>query len=326
MNFAWPWMFVLLPLPWLVWRFLPAAAPGAVLRLPQPVSLPASAQGTRASRMRIAVALATWSLLVGAAARPQQPAPPQALEHTGRALMLAVDCSGSMAIEDMRFGDSVVSRFAAVKAIAQRFVKTRSGDEVGLVLFGSEAYLLTPLTFDVDAVAQQLAGSAVGLAGRETAIGDAIVLAVKHLQALPARARVLVLLTDGVNTAGSVAPLDAAKLAKAAAVRIYTIGVGADAQDVSMFGLSLPMPDQQLDVQSLTNIAAITGGRFFRAADGDQLAAAYRTIDALEPLAQGKTLLRPDHELYPWPLGLALLLGCTLLPWRRRSPGKGVVA
>lgn len=324
MNFAWPWMFALLPLPWLAWRLLPAAAPGVALRLPQPVQIPALGKGVRAPRARIVIALVAWCLLVGAAARPLQPAPPQALSHTGRALMLAVDCSGSMAIEDMRFGDTVVSRFAAVKAIAQRFVKTRSGDEVGLVLFGSEAYLLTPMTFDIETVAQQLAGSAVGLAGRETAIGDAIVLAVKHLEALPARARVLVLLTDGVNTAGSVAPQAAAKLAKAAGVRIYTIGVGADARDLSVFGLRLPMPDQDLDVQALTYIAQTTGGRFFRAADGGQLAAAYHTIDALEPLAHGKALLRPDRELYPWPLGFALLLGCTLLPWRWRSVGKGV--
>jgi Ca-activated chloride channel family protein len=255
-------------------------------------------------------------LLVCAAARPQQLAPPQAIAHSGRALMLAVDCSGSMAIEDMRFGDTVVSRFAAVKAIAQRFIKMRSGDDVGLILFGTHAYLLTPMTFDVDAVARQMDGAAVGLAGRETAIGDAIVLAVKHLAALPARARVLVLLTDGVNTAGSVAPLDAARLAKAAGVRIYTIGVGSDAQTVSAFGMQLSVPGNQLDVRALTQIADETGGRFFRAADGEELAAAYRTIDALEPLATGHSLLRPDREWYPWPLGLALLLGCALLPWR----------
>jgi Ca-activated chloride channel family protein len=230
-------------------------------------------------------------------------------------MMLAVDCSGSMAIEDMRFGDTVVSRFAAVKAIAQRFIKQRSGDDVGLVLFGTQAYLLTPMTFDVDAVAKQMGGAAVGLAGRETAIGDAIVLAVKHLSGLPARARVLVLLTDGVNTAGSVAPLDAAKLAKAAGVRIYTIGVGSNAQTISAFGFQFPAPDNQLDAQVLTRIADATGGRFFRASDGAQLAQAYHAIDALEPLATGHSLLRPDREWYLWPLALALLLGCALLPW-----------
>ena len=326
MTFAWPWMFVLLPLPWLVWKFLPPAAPGVALRLPQRVVLVPGAAGIRTSHWRIGVALLAWLLLVCAAARPQQPAPPQAMHHTGRALMLAVDCSGSMAIEDMRFGDRAVSRFAAVKAIAGRFIANRSGDDVGLVLFGTHAYLLTPMTFDVDTVAKQMDGAAIGLAGRETAIGDAIVLAVKHLVALPARARVLVLLTDGVNTAGSVMPLDAAKLAKAAGVRIYTIGVGSDSQAISVFGMQLPAPDNALDVQVLTQIAHETSGRFFRASDGDQLAAAYRAIDRLEPLAEGQSLLRPNREWYPWPLGLALLLGCTLLPWRALVARKMVSA
>lgn len=326
MTFAWPWMFLLLPLPWLAWKFLPPAASGAALHLPQPVSLLEDSAVGHAGRWRLLVAALSWLLLVCAAARPQQVAPPRAITHTGRALMLAVDCSGSMAIEDMRFGNMAVSRFAAVKAIAQRFIRKRSGDDVGLVLFGTHAYLLTPMTFDVDAVAKQMGGAAVGLAGRETAIGDAIVLAVRHLTALPARARVLVLLTDGVNTAGNVMPLDAARLAKAAGVRIYTIGVGSDAQSVNVFGMQLPAPDNQLDTQVLTRIADVTGGRFFRASDGDQLAGAYRTVDALEPLAEGKSLLRPNHEWYPWPLGMALLLGFTLLPWRALLPREAVAA
>jgi Ca-activated chloride channel family protein len=320
-------MFALLPLPWLVWRFLPPAAPGAALRLPQHVVLKRSSQAVGAPRWRLALAVLVWALLVCAAARPQQSAPPQALEHTGRAMMLAVDCSGSMAIDDMRFGNQAVSRFAAVKAIASRFIAERSGDDVGLVLFGTHAYLLTPMTFDVHAVAEQMDGAAIGLAGRETAIGDAITLAVKHLAALPARARVLVLLTDGVNTAGNVAPLAAARLAKAAGVRIYTIGVGSAGQNINVFGFRMNASDNELDVAALTRIARETGGRFFRAADGDQLVAAYQTIDALEPLAQGKSMLRPKREWYPWPLGLALLLGCALLPWRALWPRRtGVVA
>ncbi|MGH8233470.1 MAG: vWA domain-containing protein [Rhodanobacteraceae bacterium] len=315
---------MLLPLPWLIWKFLPPATPGVALYLPQRVALASTATGIRTSRWRTGVALLAWLLVVSAAARPQQPATPQAMHHTGRALMLAVDCSGSMAIEDMRFGDRAISRFAAVKAIAARFIANRSGDDVGLVLFGTHAYLLTPMTFDVDTVAKQMDGAAIGLAGRETAIGDAIVLAVKHLVELPARARVLVLLTDGVNTAGNVMPLDAAKLARSAGVRIYTIGVGSNSQAISVFGMQLPAPDNDLDVNVLKQIANETGGRFFRAADGDQLAAAYRTIDTLEPLAEGKSLLRPNREWYPWPLGLALLLGCTLLPWRALLPRKVV--
>ncbi len=320
MTFAWPWMFALLPLPWLAWKLLPPAAPAAALRLPQRVKLASAGTPRGGSRRRLVVAALAWLLLVCAAARPQQPAPPQALHHTGRALMLAVDCSGSMGIEDMRLGGQRLSRFAAVKAIASRFIAERSGDEVGLVLFGTHAYLLTPMTFDVHAVAAQMRGAAIGLAGRETAIGDAITLAVKHLAALPARARVLVLLTDGVNTAGSVTPRAAARLAKAAGVRIYTIGVGSAGRSLDVFGMHLNAPDTSLDTATLTTIARETGGRFFRAADGTELADAYRTINALEPLARGTSMLRPAGELYPWPLALALLLACTLLPWRSLRP------
>ncbi|MGN6313070.1 MAG: VWA domain-containing protein [Rhodanobacteraceae bacterium] len=314
-HFAWPWMFALLPLPLLAWWLLPPA-PVAAMRLPHRIAS-THARARDANRWRLPIALLAWLLAVTAAARPQQIAPPEALVRSGRALMLAVDVSGSMAIQDMPLGTQMVSRFAAVKAIAGDFVSQRQGDEVGLVLFGTHAYLLTPLTFDVDTVAKQLDGAAIGLAGRETALGDAIVLATKHLSKLPARSRVLVLLTDGVNTAGSVAPLDAARLAKAAGVRIYTIGIGsAGGQTLSVFGMQIPAPDQDLDVSTLSSIAQQTGGKFFRAADADQLADAYQAIDKLEPLARGDALLRPREERFPYPLAAALLLGCALLPWR----------
>lgn len=314
-HFAWPWMFALLPLPLLAWWLLPPAQVSA-MRLPHRIA-PTRARARNANRWRLPVALLAWLLAVTAAARPQQIAPPEALVRSGRALMLAVDVSGSMAIQDMPLGTQMVSRFAAVKAIAGDFVSQRQGDEVGLVLFGTHAYLLTPLTFDVATVAKQLDGAAIGLAGRETALGDAIVLATKHLSKLPASSRVLVLLTDGVNTAGSVAPLDAARLARSAGVRIYTIGIGsAGSQTLSVFGMQIPAPDQDLDVSTLSSIAQQTGGKFFRAADADQLADAYQAIDKLEPLARGDALLRPREERFPYPLAAALLLGCALLPWR----------
>ena len=327
-HFAWPWMFALLPLPWLLRRLLPAAAPGAALHLPHQVALADAVRARRSTgRWRMWVAALAWVLAVAAAARPQQMAPPESLTRSGRSLMLAVDVSGSMSIQDMPLGAQTVSRFAAVKAIAGDFIARRQGDEVGLVLFGTHAYLLTPLTFDVDTVAKQLEGTAIGLAGRETALGDSIVLATRHLAKLPARSRVLVLLTDGVNTAGSVQPLDAARLAASAGVRIYTIGIGsADSQSISVFGMRIPGPDEDLDVGTLSAIAVNTGGKFFRASDADQLAAAYRSIDALEPLARGRSLLRPREERYPWPLGVAMLLACALLPWRTLQPRAGAAA
>lgn len=320
-TFEWPWIFLLLPLPWLLRRALPPAPSSAALRLPHRIKLTNTSASDGARRWRMWLAALAWLLTVTAATRPQQLAAPEALARSGRALMLAVDCSGSMSIEDMPLGADTVSRFAAVKAIAGDFIAQRKGDEVGLVLFGTNAYLLTPLTFDVVTVAKQLDGAAIGLAGRETAIGDAIVLATRHLSKLPARSRVLVLLTDGVNTAGNVAPLDAAKLAAAAGVRIYTIGIGSSGgETLSVFGMRLPAPDENLDTDTLGRIASETGGKFFRAGDADQLTDAYRNIDALEPLARGKALLRPREERYPWPLGAAMVLTCLLIPWRALRP------
>ena len=235
--------------------------------------------------------------------------------------MMAVDLSGSMRTDDMQLAGRRVSRFGAVEAIASDFIARRGGDEMGLVLFGSRAFLVTPLTYDLTAVSAQLAGAAVGLAGTETAIGDAIAVSVKRLAALPQQARVLVLLTDGVNNAGNIAPLDAAKAAKAAGVRVYTIGIGADRMTVpDFFGSRTINPSADLDVGMLTSIAQQTGGRFFRATDSAQLADAYRAIDALEPMPQRAPTLRPRYELFRWPLAASLLCFALAL-WPR---GRGV--
>jgi Ca-activated chloride channel family protein len=161
----------------------------------------------------------------------------------------------------------------------------------------------------------------VGLAGTQTAIGDAVAVAVKRLSALPESSRVLVLLTDGVNNAGSIAPLDAARAAKAAGVRIYTIGIGATRMRVpGFFGSQLVNPSADLDADMLTRIATMTGGRFFRATDSGQLADAYRAIDALEPMPQHGPSLRLRHELFRWPLLAAALL--LLLAWWPRRRGR----
>jgi Ca-activated chloride channel family protein len=310
-EFAWPWVVVLLPLPWLLRRWLRPAAPGQALHLPQPgVRLAAVADSRARGAAPWLLALA-WLCLLAAAARPQWIGPAQAQQRSGRALMLAVDLSGSMRTGDMQLAGQPVSRFGAVEAIAGDFISRRSGDEMGLILFGSQAFLVTPLTYDLSAVRAQLQGAAVGLAGTETAIGDAIAVAVKRLAALPEQARVLVLLTDGVNNAGSIAPRDAARAAKAAGVRIYTIGIGATRMRIpGFFGSQLVNPSADLDADMLTDIATQTGGRFFRATDSGQLADAYRAIDALEPMPQHGPSLRPRHELFRWPLlaAVALLL------------------
>ncbi len=317
-EFAWPWVVVLLPLPWLLRRWLRPAAPGQALHLPQPGVQLAAVASARARVGMLWLLVLAWVCLLAAAARPQWVAPPQAQQRSGRALMLAVDLSGSMRTGDMQLAGQSVSRFGAVEAIAGDFINRRSGDEMGLILFGSQAFLVTPLTYDLSAVRAQLQGAAVGLAGTETAIGDAIAVAVKRLSALPEQARVLVLLTDGVNNAGSIAPREAARAAKAAGVRIYTIGIGATQMRIpGFFGSQLVNPSADLDAGMLTSIAAQTGGRFFRATDSDQLADAYRAIDALEPMPQQGPTLRPRHELFRWPLLAAIgLLLLVIVPRR----------
>ncbi|WP_109123750.1 VWA domain-containing protein [Dyella sp. C11] len=307
-EFVWPWVAVLLPLPWLLRWWLRPAAPGQALHLPHPgVHLDTPQRQGRAGWRTWLLVLA-WLCLLVAAARPQWVGPPQAQQRSGRALMLAVDLSGSMRTEDMQLGAQPVSRFGAVEAIAGDFISRRSGDEMGLILFGSRAFLVTPLTYDLQAVRAQLQGAAVGLAGTETAIGDAIAVAVKRLAGLPEQARVVVLLTDGVNNAGNITPLDAAHAAKAAGVRIYTIGIGANEMSIpDLFGTHTVNPSADLDEGMLRSIATQTGGRYFRAMDSSQLTDAYRAIDALEPMPQQGPTLRPRHELFRWPLAIAVL-------------------
>jgi Ca-activated chloride channel family protein len=324
-TFAWPWIVVLLPLPWLLWRWLRPVAPVQALHLPQPGMRLAQASARSARGAGAWLLGLAWLCLLAAAARPQWIGPPQAQQRSGRALLLAVDLSGSMGTEDMNLAGQPVSRFGAVEAIASDFISRRRGDEMGLILFGSQAFLVTPLTFDLSAVRAQLEEATVGLAGTETAIGDAIAVAVKRLSALPQQARVLVLLTDGVNDAGSITPREAARAAKAAGVRIYTIGIGADQMRVQgFFGSQMVNPSADLDADMLTTIATETGGRFFRATDSSALADAYRAIDALEPMPQRGPALRPKRELFRWPLGAAIVLLLIAIVPRQFSGRAGV--
>ena len=317
-DFAWPWVFALLPLPWLVWLIIKPASPGQALRLPHATLSWNVGQNVTARSAASWLLALGWLLLLVAGARPQTLGPPQAQQRSGRAIMLAVDLSGSMQTPDMVLGGRQLSRFGAVEAIAGDFISRRSGDEMGLIVFGTHAYLVTPLTYDLSAVSAQLQSAAVGLPGTETAIGDAIGVAVRRLAALPQQARVLVLLTDGVNNSGSIAPRDAARAAKAAGVRIYTIGIGATHMTVpGLFGDSEVNPSEDLDADMLTYIAHETGGQFYRATDGNELADAYRAIDALEPMPQQGPSLRLHHELFRAPLAAAVLCLLFGMLWPR---------
>ncbi len=314
-HFVWPWVFLALPLPWLLWRFLPEASPGQLLQLPHSIRLAHSGHSGGSRLLPWLLALA-WLCIVIAAARPQRLGPPLVQHHSGRALLMVADLSGSMKTRDMVIGGQTVNRLQAVKVIAGDFIKRRQGDQLGLALFGSHAYLVTPLTYDLQAVAAQLNSSQIGIAGKKTAIGDAIAIATKRLVELPVKQRVMVLLTDGVNTSGTLSPLAATSAAKAAGVRIYTIGLGANKLQVpGLFGTRTVNPSASMNIGLLKKIAHDTGGEFFRATDTQSLAAAYHAIDQLEPTKQRGKPVRLPQEGFRWPLliGLGLLLLARLL-------------
>jgi Ca-activated chloride channel family protein len=307
-----PWALALLPLPLLAWWLLPAAPAGrgAALRVPffDAVSgLAGDTSGGRRERSALGLKALAWLLLVLAAAGPRWVGDPQPVASRGRDLMLALDLSGSMAIEDFEWRGRAVDRFSVVNAVARDFVARREGDRVGLTLFGTRAYLQAPLTTDRETVIEMLAESELGLAGEETAIGDAIGIGVKHLRDRPAEERVLVLLSDGENTAGVADPLDAARLAAQENIRIYTIGVGGHGGSMRMpFGLRGPARGSGLDERTLQRIADLTGGSYFRADDTRSLIAVYERIDALEPSEGDAEILRPSASFFHWPLAGAL--------------------
>jgi Ca-activated chloride channel family protein len=337
-RFAWPWAFAALPLPFIVRRLWRPAEAGTqdALRIPFYAALAELARpGTKSRESGVAglaILIMVWVLLLVAAARPQRLGDAADIPVTGRDLMLAVDISGSMEVPDLVTDGQPATRLQVVQEVGGDFIARRAGDRVGLILFGKRAYLQTPLTFDRSTTRAMLDEAEIGLAGRETAIGDAIGIAVKHLRDLPQDVRVMVLLTDGANTAGELTPVQGADLAKRFGVRIYTIGVGADVMDIgaaigssSFNSVVRPRrinPSVDLDEKLLEYIAQTTGGRYFRARDRDALRDIYRELDELEPHAREDEVVRPVSELYYWPLGLALVVWM-LLALRRVSRSIG---
>lgn len=317
-ELAWPWMLIVLPLPWLLRRIAPPAEPirGAALRVPflsELESRGAGRQRTGQRRWPLYAGSIAWVLLVLASARPEWLGDPISLPVSGRDLMMAVDLSGSMQERDFRVDGQIVDRLTATKWVAGKFIDRRDGDRIGLILFGERAYLQTPLTFDRQTVKTLLYESAIGLAGRATAIGDAIGLAVKRLRDRKESSRVLILLTDGANTAGAINPVRAAKLAAHEKLKIYTIGIGAEEMIVrSLFGSRKVNPSADLDERTLKAIADMTGGRYFRARDTEGLEEIYRILDRIEPIEQESMSFRPIKALYFWPLTAAVLVAVFL--------------
>jgi Ca-activated chloride channel family protein len=245
-------------------------------------------------------------------ARPQWIGEPIELPNTGRDLMLGLDLSGSMQIEDMQIGSRLVPRITAVKAIAADFTQRRQGDRVGLILFGTRAYLQAPLTFDLDTVTRFIEEAQLGFAGEDTAIGDALGLAIKRLRERPAASRIFILLTDGQDTASTVDPMEAAALASQLDVKIYTIGISRNLGRSSRARV-------EVDEAMLNAVAEATGGRYFRATSPAELEAVYALLDELEPVEQAASTFRPRRALSWIPLlvamGLTALLALLRSGW-----------
>ena len=324
-QFEWPLVLLLLPLPLLVYYLVPAQAlQQAALRVPSLDDLRIGAgaeRPLRPRRWRQWASLLAWLLLVLAASRPQWLGEAVEIPVSGRDLMLAVDLSDSMRTADFVLDGEQVDRLFATKKVASGFIQRRRGDRLGLILFGSQAYLQTPLTFDTQTVDRLLGEAVTGLAGERTAIGDAIGLAIKRLDLESDNSRVLILMTDGANTAGEVTPLKAAELAAERGLKIYTIGIGADEQiETTWFGLRRVNPAARLDEKTLRAIAGTSGGQYFRARDSVELERIYARIDALEPLPRDQYHLRPVSALFVWPLAFALLTAALLVAPRLWGP------
>jgi Ca-activated chloride channel family protein len=316
-EFEWPWAFALLPLPLLVWWLMPVyqrqqtsvhvpffdRLANATGQTPQP-----GAVVLRRRAIQMIAAALVWVLMVAALARPERVGDAVTHEVSARDLILAVDISGSMEQSDFRTqAGKTIKRLDGVKLVLGDFIARRKGDRVALILFGSKAYVQVPFTQDLQTARMLLDQSEAGMAGQQTAIGDTIGLAIKTFETSTATQKLVILLTDGNDTASKVPPEHAADIARQNGVVVYTIGFG----DPNVTG------ENRVDLSTLREVASMTGGQFFRAEDGTQLAKIYADIDRLAPVKLETISWRPKLPLFQWPLGaatiLALALWCLLL-------------
>lgn len=303
-----PWMLLLLPLPLLVWWIVPAhRETSASVRFPFFKQVTGAAGLTpsegavvpkRTWPQAIAESLA-WALFILALARPQFIEPPIVKTEPQRDLMLALDLSQSMDTKDFKAPDGAMeARVDAVRTVVGDFVTKRSGDRIGLIAFGDAPYPLVPFTMDHPTVQAMIAETLPGMAGPRTALGDAIGLAIKMFDKTTVPEKVLIVLTDGNDTASKMPPAKAAEIAKNKGVIVHTVGMG----DPTATG------ENKLDIETLQKVAAATGGRYFFGADQTQLAAIYEELDRITPETQKSMAWRPRIELFHWPLALGIAL------------------
>ncbi|WP_226704164.1 VWA domain-containing protein [Microbulbifer elongatus] len=324
-DFAAPWAFLLLPLPLLVWKFAPAHRERVrALRVPFFQQL-VDAIGIKAGSGAMVLdrnwwqwllGCVIWALIVTALARPEYEGDAVTLQKPARDLIVAVDISGSMEQLDFIAGDGAkMERLDGVKRVLQPFLEGREGERVALIVFGTKAFVQAPLTTDLGTLLELLQQTEVGMAGPHTALGDAIGLAIRQFESSEVEQRLLILLSDGSDTASTMSPANAAAIAAQNKVKILTIGVGdPNSED----------KENRVDIETLTEIAKRTGGEFYFANDEKALAAVYDQIDKLAPKMVDSETYRPHHSLAYWPMGLAMLLG--LLALASRLLGSGAFA
>ena len=327
-GFDWWWGFALLPLPWLARAWLPPgrmnqlsiAVPLLEGRKPGPSTIGAASIHSRGLWL-----WTFWICLVLAASRPFWLGDPLSRTVSGRDLMLAVDVSGSMNETDMTINEQAASRIDVLKLVVGQFVERREGDRLGIILFGTNAYNYVPLTFDLDALGKLLAEISTGLAGRHTAIDDAIGLALKAMRNQQSRHKVLILVTDGSNTAGFENPIVAAQAAAQQGLTIYTIGIGTDRETLEQrYGANNVPTGVALNERVLASIAEVSNGRYFRATNLAALEQIYRELDAIEAIEYEYQSHRPREELYLIPLALGIgVMSIYLLAGLRRGEAVG---
>ncbi|MCB1381713.1 MAG: VWA domain-containing protein [Notoacmeibacter sp.] len=316
-SFGWPLAFLLLPLPLILALAGRNRAPASPLRVPPALAEAMDAEGSSGRRppARLLLPALVWTALVTGIAQPGIISGEQVAPASGRALELVIDLSGSMEKRDFVIGGQVTDRLAAVKTVAGAFLTARQGDRVGLVLFGEEAFSASPVSFDRASVAHALGESAIGMAGRTTAIGEALGLAIVKLRDDPAPERAIILLSDGTNNSGSAEPEDAARLAAENRIRIHAIGLGSERADAAGDPID---PSADLDEKTLREVAEASGGTFFRARTTEELKAAYDAIDALEGGKAPAPPFVPRQDLTGYAIAAMLvLLGLALAAaWR----------
>lgn len=271
------------------------------------------------SAIKIFLLALVWVLMVLALCRPQWVGKPIPVKNEGREILLVVDISNSMSEEDFQYKNKMYSRLTAVKNVIDNFIDKRTSDRIGLVLFGTQAYLQAPLTYDKQSVKEILWNADAGMAGNSTSIGDAVGVALKNLAESEGKPenKVIILLTDGENNDGSLSLPQAIALAKEEGVKIYTIGAGSDSENFFGGLFSIPV-NTGLDEESLQALAEETKGNYFRAKDVNSLFQIYNEIDKLEPMTSEGRYVQEVKELYPYAAAMALILFMILVLLAKR--------